>query len=146
MFNRLYPVRNNIINKKYKLFNDIKIYFQITNKHTRIDGSRGSSITVQFQQTHVGEADLPWAKKTGNNAKKDQFFMSIHGIPDSWDESKEESCFNLMVFYKDFRLFNSHVVGSTSWYPSSHQGQTQAFSLSSSFDNECIHKRSHFYK
>ena len=66
-------------------------------KHTRVDGSRGSSVTVQFAQTHVAEADMPWAKKTGNNQKKDQFFMSIHGIPESWDESKESACFNLMV-------------------------------------------------
>jgi len=76
---------------------DLDRTYQVMSKHTRVDGSRGSSVTVQFSQTHVAEADMPWAKKTGNNQKKDQFFMSIHGIPESWDESKESACFNLMM-------------------------------------------------
>lgn len=45
--------------------------------HTRIDGSKGSAVAIQFHQTHVGQRDAPWTKEFGNNMKKDQFFIRI---------------------------------------------------------------------
>lgn len=41
---------------------------------------------------------MSWAKKTGNNPKKDQFYLEISGIPDSWDETKyEANCLNMLT-------------------------------------------------
>ena len=82
--------------KSYFSWNFESTYEEVS-RHARVDGSKGSSVTVQYRQTHVGEQDLPWTNKNGNNVKKDQFFLSISNIPDSWDASKEEACFNLMT-------------------------------------------------
>ena len=63
---------------------------------TRVDGSKGSSITMQYKQNFVGEADYPWSKKFGNFVKKDQIFISLENVPDSFDASMEEKCFNMI--------------------------------------------------
>lgn len=66
-------------------------------QNTRIDGSTGSQVTFQYYQNRVGESDAPWTKKNGNSVKKDQFFLSITGIPDTFDVAKEETCFNILT-------------------------------------------------
>lgn len=76
---------------------DYEDTYMIKGLHTRIDGSKGTSVTVQYHQNRVGEADAPWSKKSGNNQKKDQFFLHISGIPDSWDSANEADCFKLMT-------------------------------------------------
>ena len=57
-------------------------------KDVRAAGSTGSQVTFQYQQSFVAQADAPWSKKNGNNAKKDQLFIHISGIPESWDSTK----------------------------------------------------------
>ena len=81
----------------FKNYYSYELVIQLQFKTTRIDGSKGSSVTFQYQQNFVGESDAPWSKKNGNSVKKDQFFLSIDGIPDSWDVAKETDCLNLMV-------------------------------------------------
>jgi len=71
--------------------------YEIKHKHTRIDGSKGSSVTFQYFQEQVGKKDAPWDRKNGNSQKKDQFFLSISNVPDSFDSSKEAACFNLLT-------------------------------------------------
>jgi len=76
---------------------DYEATYDVQFRHTRIDGSKGSSVTVQYHQSFVGETDAAWSRSGGNSVKKDQFFLSISGIPDSWDESKEAACLNLLT-------------------------------------------------
>jgi len=76
---------------------DFERTYDIKYKHTRVDGSKGSSVTFQYYQSHVGVQDVPWTKGNGNNIKKDQFFLSIDGIPDTFDTTKEADCFNLLT-------------------------------------------------
>jgi len=60
-------------------------------------GSTGSQVTFQYYQNRVGTKDAPWTNKHGNSAKKDQFFLSITGIPNTFDDSKAAACFNLLT-------------------------------------------------
>ena len=48
-------------------------------------------------QEFVGAEDAPWSKRGGNSAKKDQFFLSIDNVPDTFDATKEADCFNLLT-------------------------------------------------
>ena len=63
---------------------------------TRVDGSKGSSITMQYKQNFVGEADYPWSKKFGNFNKKDQLFISLENVPDTFGGAQEAACFNMI--------------------------------------------------
>merc|ERR1712048_124711 len=76
---------------------DYESTYSLKYKTTRIDGSKGSSVTFQYKQDFVGDSDAPWTRNGGNNVKKDQFFLKISGIPDSWDASKESNCLNLLT-------------------------------------------------
>ena len=51
---------------------------------------------MQYKQNFVGQADYPWSKKFGNFVKKDQIFISLENVPDSFDASMEEKCFNMI--------------------------------------------------
>ena len=63
---------------------------------SRVDGSKGSSVTVQFTQNFVGESDAPWSKKYGNFVKKDQVFIKLDNVPDTFTADMEEKCFNMI--------------------------------------------------
>lgn len=71
--------------------------YDVQYKDVRLDGAKGSQVTFQYHQTHVAEQDAPWTKKYGNSVKKDQLFIHISGIPDSWDSTQETDCFKLMA-------------------------------------------------
>jgi len=65
-------------------------------KYTRSDGIKESSVTFQYFQKEVGDKNMPWTRK-GNNKKKDEIFITISGIPNNFDRSKESKCFQLML-------------------------------------------------
>ena len=54
-----------------------------------------NSITFQYVQKFVGEIDWPWSKAQGNIQRRDYFYLTLNGLPASFDS--EEKCFNLMV-------------------------------------------------
>ena len=64
-------------------------------QYTRLDGMKGSSITIQFFQKDVGDKNAPWTRK-GNNKKKDQIFLTVSKIPNSFNGLNELKCFRLM--------------------------------------------------
>ena len=71
----------------------IGMIFKLQYVTSRVDGSRGSGITVQFKQNFVGTQDAPWSKKYGNFIKKDQVFISLDGVPD-------RKGLSVMAFYR----------------------------------------------
>lgn len=75
---------------------DYEDNYEIVNKHIRIDGSKGSSITFQYYQKQLGEIDALWYKKTGNSLKKDHFMLAIMNIPDEFAPANEDKCFQLL--------------------------------------------------
>ena len=62
----------------------------------RVDGSKGSSVTLQFYQETVGLENAPWDKKTGRNLRKDQFYIAISNVPENFDHARVEKCFEII--------------------------------------------------
>merc|ERR1712227_272335 len=76
---------------------DIDRTYDLQYINKRQDGKFGSQVTLQYHQSMVGTADMPWDKKNGNSQKKDQMWISLTNIPDEFDVAKEAGCFNMMV-------------------------------------------------